>query len=41
MTCLPISVVFMAPITGWLLTFLSWHAVFISEGLPPLIWAVV
>jgi MFS family permease len=41
MTCLPISAVFMAPITGWLLTFLSWRAVFIIEGVPPLIWVAV
>lgn len=41
MTCLPISAVFMAPLTGWLLTFLTWRAVFIIEGIPPLMWVVV
>lgn len=41
MTCLPLSAVLMAPFTGWLLTFLSWRAVFILEGLPPLIWVFV
>lgn len=41
MTCLPISAVFMAPLTGWFLNFLSWRAVFIIEGVPPLIWVVV
>jgi MFS family permease len=41
MTCLPLSAVLMAPLTGWLLTFLSWRLVFIFEGLPPLIWVFV
>jgi len=41
MTCLPLSAVLMAPFTGWLLTLMSWRAVFILEGLPPLIWVFV
>ena len=41
MSCLPISAVFMAPLTGWLLNFLHWRTVFIIEGLPPLVWVVV
>jgi MFS family permease len=40
-TCLPISAVLMAPLTGWLLSFLTWRTVFIIQGLPPLIWVVV
>ncbi|WP_035454093.1 MFS transporter [Alicyclobacillus herbarius] len=41
MTCLPISAVIMAPLTGWLLTFLNWRDIFIIEGAPPIIWAFV
>jgi sugar phosphate permease len=40
-TCLPISAVLMAPLTGWLLTFLTWRTVFIIQGLPPLLAVVV
>ncbi len=41
MICMPASAVIMAPITGWLLTLVSWRWVFILEGLPPLIWVAV
>ncbi|MDR3537249.1 MAG: MFS transporter [Acetobacteraceae bacterium] len=41
MSCLPISAVFMAPLTGWLLNFLTWRTVFVIEGLPPLVWVFV
>jgi sugar phosphate permease len=41
MTCLPISAAAMAPLTGWLLTFLTWRQVFVIEGIPPLVWVVV
>jgi sugar phosphate permease len=41
MSCLPISAVFMAPLTGWLLNFLTWRQVFVVEGLPPLVWVFV
>ncbi|MCL6627836.1 MAG: MFS transporter, partial [Alicyclobacillus shizuokensis] len=41
MTCLPISAVIMAPLTGWLLTFLNWREIFVIEGAPPIIWAIV
>jgi MFS family permease len=40
-TCLPISAVLMAPLTGWLLTFLPWRTVFILQGLPPLVGVIV
>jgi MFS family permease len=40
MTCLPVSAAGMAPLTGWLLTFLTWRQVFVIEGIPPLIWVV-
>lgn len=39
--CLPISAVIMSPLTGWLLSFLSWRIVFVIEGMPPLIWSFV
>lgn len=35
--CLPLGAVIMSPVTGWLLTFLQWRAVFIIEGIPPLL----
>ncbi len=41
MSCLPISAVFMAPLTGWLLNFLTWRTVFVIEGVPPLVWVFV
>lgn len=41
MTCLPLSAAGMAPLTGWLLTFLTWRQVFVIEGIPPLLWVVV
>jgi MFS family permease len=40
-TCMPIATVLMAPLTGWLLTFLNWRMVFVLQGLPPLIWVFV
>jgi sugar phosphate permease len=40
MTCLPFSAAAMAPLTGWLLTFLTWRQVFVIEGIPPLVWVV-
>jgi MFS family permease len=40
-TCMPIATVLMAPLTGWLLTFLNWRMVFVIQGLPPLIWVFV
>jgi sugar phosphate permease len=36
-TCLPLSAVLMAPLTGWLLHFMDWREVFIIEGVPPLV----
>ncbi|HET8636985.1 MAG TPA: MFS transporter, partial [Acidobacteriaceae bacterium] len=41
MTCLPLSAILMTPLTGAMLTVLSWRWVFILQGLPPLIWVVV
>ncbi len=41
MTCLPLSAILMTPLTGWMLTLMSWRWVFILQGLPPLIWMAV
>ncbi len=41
MTCLPLSAILMTPLTGWMLTIMTWRWVFILQGLPPLIWVVV
>ncbi|WP_158888770.1 MFS transporter [Amycolatopsis anabasis] len=41
MSCLPISAILMSPLSGWMLDHMSWRWVFILQGLPPLIWAVV
>lgn len=41
MACLPVSSILMSPLSGWMLEHLSWRWVFILQGLPPLIWAVV
>ncbi len=41
MTCLPLSAILMTPLTGWMLTLMTWRWVFILQGLPPLIWVVV
>lgn len=41
MACLPLSAIIMTPITGWLLTVMSWRGVFFIEGLPPIIWGIV
>lgn len=41
MVCLPLSNMLMAPLTGVLLTDLSWRTVFVIEGIPPLLWAIV
>ncbi len=41
MASLPLSAILMPPISGWLLTFMSWRGVFIMEGIPPLVWGVL
>ena len=41
MTCLPLSAILMTPLTGWMLTLMTWRWVFILQGLPPLIWVAV
>jgi sugar phosphate permease len=41
MACLPVSSIVMAPISGWMLDHMSWRTVFVAQGIPPLIWAIV
>jgi len=41
MCCLPLSSILMAPITGALLAYWHWRWVFVLEGIPPLVWAIV
>jgi MFS family permease len=41
MSCLPVSAMLMAPLSGMLLKYFDWRTVFVFEGLPPLIWAFV
>ncbi|GDY31685.1 MFS transporter [Gandjariella thermophila] len=41
MACLPVSAVVMSPLSGWMLGAMSWRWVFVIQGLPPLLWAVV
>lgn len=41
MFCLPIAAIIMSPISGWILTWADWRTLFILEGIPPLIWAII
>lgn len=41
MACLPVSAILMSPLSGWMLEHMSWRWVFVLQGLPPLVWAVV
>ncbi|MEV0373925.1 MFS transporter [Streptomyces sp. NPDC050636] len=41
MTCLPLSSILMAPLSGWMLDHASWRWVLVLQGIPPLLWAVV
>jgi sugar phosphate permease len=41
MTCLPISAIIMSPLSGLMLDHMSWRWVFVLQGLPPLLWAIV
>jgi sugar phosphate permease len=41
MTCLPISSIIMAPLTGWMIDTMHWRTVLVIQGIPPLIWALV
>ncbi len=41
MSCLPISAIIMSPLSGLMLDHMSWRWVFVLQGLPPLLWAIV
>jgi sugar phosphate permease len=41
MFCLPVASIITSPISGWILTWTDWRTLFILEGIPPLIWALV
>jgi sugar phosphate permease len=41
MTCLPISAILMSPLSGLMLDHMSWRWVFVIQGVPPLLWAIV
>ncbi|GAA4528709.1 MFS transporter [Amycolatopsis samaneae] len=41
MSCLPISAILMSPLSGFMLDHMSWRWVFVLQGLPPLLWAIV
>jgi sugar phosphate permease len=39
--CLPVGALLSAPLSGWLVSAVSWREMIIFEGLPPLVWALV
>jgi MFS family permease len=39
--CIPFASIVTAPLSGFLLTFMNWRWMFILEGIPPLIWALI
>lgn len=41
MFCLPVASIISSPISGWILTWADWRTLFILEGIPPLLWAVI
>ncbi|AHI00073.1 MFS transporter [Kutzneria viridogrisea] len=41
MACLPLSAILTSPLSGWMLSHWSWRLVFVVQGLPPLLWALV
>jgi sugar phosphate permease len=41
MFCLPVASIISSPISGWILTWSDWRTLFILEGIPPLIWAII
>lgn len=41
MFCLPVAAIVISPISGWILTFSTWHTLFILEGIPPFLWALI
>ncbi|SMC04826.1 Sugar phosphate permease [Sulfobacillus thermosulfidooxidans DSM 9293] len=41
MFCLPAAAIIMAPLSGLIVQHLSWRYLFVLEGIPPFIWAIV
>lgn len=41
MLCLPFASMVMSPISGYILSLFDWRTMFIIEGLPPFIWAII
>jgi sugar phosphate permease len=41
MLCLPASVVFSSPLSGWILGHWNWRVLLISEGALPFVWLVI
>lgn len=41
MFCLPVAAIIMAPLSGLIVQHLSWRYLFIFEGIPPFLWAIV
>lgn len=39
--CIPFAAIITAPVSGWILSHWDWRMMFIIEGLPPIIWAVI
>jgi MFS family permease len=39
--CMPVGSAITGPISGWILTYYDWRMLFILEGLPAVVWAVV
>ncbi|MCF8567843.1 MFS transporter [Alicyclobacillus tolerans] len=39
--CIPVGAIAAAPLSGWLLAHWSWHVMFVVEGIPAWIWAVM
>lgn len=41
MFCLPVAAIIMAPVSGLIVSHMSWRYLFILEGLPPFVWAAI
>ncbi|MDN4074950.1 MFS transporter [Fictibacillus terranigra] len=39
--CIPFASIIVAPLSGFILTHMDWRWMFIIEGIPPLLWALV
>ena len=41
MLCLPVAATLVSPLSGYILHISNWHMLFIIEGIPPFVWAIV